>query len=288
MPEVAARKQLEFIIPSIDLAFRESNLTKNDITAVSFAYGPGLEGSLLIGLIAAKTFSYVLDVPLIGVNHLEGHIFSALPEYPNLSPPFLSLLVSGGHTALIEVSNFGKYNLLGDTRDDAAGEAFDKVAKMLDLGYPGGPIIDKLSKRGNPSEFRFPRANTGKDSFDFSFSGVKTAVRLFWERNRGSVKIEDVAASFQEAVVDAIVNKTERAIKQTKMNKLVLGGGVSANLRLREKLKELSKKMGFELYLPSILMCTDNGVMVAVIGYYKFIRGETSELSLDVVSNLAI
>jgi N6-L-threonylcarbamoyladenine synthase len=289
VPEVAARKQLEFIIPTLDKAFKDANVGKGDIDGIAISYGPGLEGSLLVGLIAAKVLALSLGVPLIGINHLEGHIFSALADFPTLEPPFLSLLVSGGHTALVIVTDYGNYEVLGDTLDDAAGEAFDKVAKLLGLGYPGGPIIDKIAKEGDPKKFNFPRADTGKNSLDFSFSGLKTSVKFFLEKNKNnSIKLEDIAASFQEAVVDAILVRVERAIKKTRQNKLVLGGGVSANSRLREKLRKLSEKLNFQLYLPSLGMCTDNGAMIAIIGYYYYINSKFSTLDLDVDSSLNI
>ena len=288
VPEVAARKQLEFILPTLDMAIKRSGLSYGDIDAISVSYGPGLEGSLLVGLIAAKTLSFLLKKPLIGVNHLEGHIFSTLSTYLDLTPPFLSLLISGGHTMLVLVKDYGVYEVLGDTLDDAVGEAFDKVAKFLGLGYPGGPIIDKMAREGNPEAIRFPRANTGKDSLDFSFSGLKTAVRVFMEKEGKNYKIEDIVASFQEAVVDAIIVRVKRAIEKTKEIKLVLGGGVSANSRLRERLKMLSRDMGFELYLPPLNMCTDNGAMIGIIGYYYFKKGIFSDLFLDVKSSLSL
>ncbi len=288
VPEVAARKQLDYILPTLDLAQKEANIEKTDIDAVAVSYGPGLEGSLLVGLIAAKTISFILNIPLIGVNHLEGHIFSALPEFPELTPPFLSLLVSGGHTMIVDIKDYGVYEVLGDTLDDAAGEAFDKVAKLLGLGYPGGPIIDKMAKKGNPKAISFPRANTGKDSLDFSFSGLKTAVRFFYEKNKDDFKIEDIVASFQEAVVDTLVVRIERAIRMTNKRRVVLGGGVSANSRLRAKLKELSLRVGFELYLPPLRMCTDNGAMIGVVGYYYYNKGRFSDFSLDVKSSLSL
>ncbi len=288
VPEVAARKQLEFILPTLDMAIKSSGLSYGDIDAISVSYGPGLEGSLLVGLIAAKTLSFLLKKPLIGVNHLEGHIFSTFSTYLDLTPPFLSLLISGGHTMLVLVKDYGVYDVLGDTLDDAVGEAFDKVAKLLGLGYPGGPIIDKMAKKGNPEAIRFPRANTGKDSLDFSFSGLKTAVRVFMEKEGKNHKIEDIVASFQEAVVDAIIVRVRRAIEKTKETKLVLGGGVSANSRLRKRLKSLSRDMGFELYLPPLNMCTDNGAMIGIVGYYYFKKGIFSDLSLDVKSSLSL
>ncbi len=288
VPEVAARKQLEFILPTLDMAIKSSGVSYEDIDAISVSYGPGLEGSLLVGLIAAKTLSFLLKRPLIGVNHLEGHIFSTFSTYLDLEPPFLSLLVSGGHTMLVLVRNYGVYEVLGDTLDDAVGEAFDKVAKLLGLGYPGGPIIDKMAKKGNPEAVRFPRANTGKGSLNFSFSGLKTAVRVFMEKEGKNYKIEDVVASFQEAVVDAIIGRVKRAIEKTRETKLVLGGGVSANSRLREKLKLLSRDMGFELYLPPLSMCTDNGAMIGIIGYHYFKKGLFSDLFLDVRSSLSL
>ncbi len=288
VPEVAARKQLEFILPTLDMAIKSSGLSYGDIDAISVSYGPGLEGSLLVGLIAAKTLSFLLKKPLIGVNHLEGHIFSTFSTYLDLTPPFLSLLISGGHTMLVLVKDYGVYDVLGDTLDDAVGEAFDKVAKLLGLGYPGGPIIDKMAKKGNPEAIRFPRANTGKDSLDFSFSGLKTAVRVFMEKEGKNHKIEDIVASFQEAVIDAIIVRVRRAIEKTKETKLVLGGGVSANSRLRKRLKSLSRDMGFELYLPPLNMCTDNGAMIGIVGYYYFKKGIFSDLSLDVKSSLSL
>ncbi len=288
VPEVAARKQLEFLLPTLNMSLKEAKIDLNDVDAISVSYGPGLEGSLLVGLISAKTLSFLLNIPLIGVNHLEGHIFSAFPEYSELVPPFLSLLVSGGHTSLINVYDYGEYEILGDTLDDAAGEAFDKVAKLLGLGYPGGPIIDKVSKKGDPKAILFPRADTGRDSLDFSFSGLKTAVKFFLDKSKNKFSIEDIAASFQEAVVDAILIRVRRAIKKTGQKKLVLGGGVSANSRLREKLINLSRELDFKLYLPSLKMCTDNGAMIGIIGYYYYKKEKFSSLLLDVNSSLSL
>lgn len=279
VPEIASRKHLELINPVIGEALREAKVTFKELGLVAVTSGPGLVGSLLVGLSTAKAIAYVHNLPLIGVNHLEGHIYSNLLEHPHLKFPFLSLIVSGGHTSLVYVKEEGSYELLGSTRDDAVGEAYDKVAKLLNLGYPGGPLIDKLAQRGNPQKIDFPRAYLGK-SLDFSFSGLKTAVLYYLQGSkRGRKKIlplrgsnlEDICASFQQAVVDVLREKTFRAAAEKKARRVVLGGGVAANRTLRRELGKGNAKGKVEVYFPSPGLCTDNAAMIACAGYSRFL-----------------
>ncbi|MBN1622547.1 MAG: tRNA (adenosine(37)-N6)-threonylcarbamoyltransferase complex transferase subunit TsaD [Endomicrobiales bacterium] len=279
VPELASRAHIENINWVYEAALKNARLTTNDIKkrvdAVAYTHGPGLAGALLVGQVTAQTISYLNDKPLVDVNHLEGHIYSALLEYPGLCPPYLSLIVSGGHTELVLVYDYGRYKVLGSTRDDAAGEAFDKVAKMLNLSYPGGPVIDKLSKKGNPEKIKFPRPYLWP-TWEFSFSGLKTAVVNF-VKNSGALdksKVADICAAFQQAVVDTLAEKTIQAAKKFKMKKVVIGGGVAANSLLRDELVKRAKKEKIEVYLPSRALCTDNASMIACAGYYKYISGK--------------
>ncbi len=282
VPELACRKHLENINSLISIAIKEAKIKFSDLSAVAVTNGPGLVGALLIGVMVAKTISYVYQLPLISVNHLEGHIFANFLQsriarirntnYTNnkVKPPFLALIVSGGHTDLLIVKKIGQYQILGRTRDDAVGEAFDKIAKLLNLGYPGGPIIDRLAKKGNPEAIKFPRPYLW-GSWDFSFSGLKTAVVNYVRRHevRGTrYQIKDIAASFQAAVVETLVKKTLKAAEKFKIKKIVLGGGVAANSALRAAFAE-EKKNGWEIYYPEPEFCTDNAAMIACTGYYK-------------------
>lgn len=285
VPELASRAHLEFLPLALDSALRQSNLSLSDIKAIAVTCGPGLIGCLIVGVSLAKSLSYVLHLPLIGVNHLEGHLHSYLLTR-DIKPPFVGLVVSGGHTSLVLVKDYGDYSSLGETRDDAAGEAYDKVARMLELGYPGGPLIERLARDGNPESIKFPRAIP--NSLDFSFSGLKTAV-LYYIRQHGITNAADIAASFQAAVVDTLVKKCLMALKKTGVKKIVLGGGVSANSALRRALKEAGKKEGVGVYFPPKRLSTDNAAMIAAIGYQHLQRGERSNpFSLEATANLRL
>ena len=275
VPELASREHIKNINFVIEKALKAAGLSFakfKKISAISYTKGPGLAGSLLVGQITAQTLALIYDLPLVDVNHLEGHLYAALLENPGLRPPFLSLIVSGGHTELVIVSGFGKYKFLGGTRDDAAGEAFDKVAKLLKLPYPGGPHIDKLSKSGNPEAVNFPRPYLW-ENWDFSFSGLKTAVVNYTMKTK-KFKTADVCASFQQAVIDTLVAKSLKAAAEFKMYKLVLGGGVSANSELRRQITKAAARRGIDIYLPSLEYCTDNAAMIACAGYFKLIAGK--------------
>ncbi|MCX8117286.1 MAG: tRNA (adenosine(37)-N6)-threonylcarbamoyltransferase complex transferase subunit TsaD [Desulfobacterota bacterium] len=294
VPELASRRHLEAIVPIVEEALRGAGLTLEEIDAVAVTQGPGLVGSLLVGLSFAKSIAFGRKLPLIGVNHLEAHLSAIFLEPRRPRFPYVGLVVSGGHTALFHVEGFGKYHLLGQTRDDAAGEAFDKVAKWLGLGYPGGPIIDRLASEGNPKAIRFPRASISKDSFDFSFSGLKTAViqyvKAHWnpEEALPPGAIQDIVSSFQEAVVDILIKKTFHAARHLGAKRVVLSGGVAANRRLRQRMAEVASDEKVRLYLPSPEFCTDNAAMVGVVGYEYLKRGIQSPLSLNAFSSLAV
>jgi len=288
VPELASRRHIEMIYPVVDEALKTAGVSLSDVSGIAVCKGPGLIGSLLVGCSFAKAISYATNIPLLGVNHLEGHIFSSfLGEYaPDF--PFLALIVSGGHTSIYKVDGFGKYTELGRTRDDAAGEAYDKVSKLLGLGYPGGPVIDRLAREGNPNAIRFPRAYLPK-SLDFSFSGLKTAVLNFLKEKGlyqkkievDSALIRDISASFQKSVVDVLVRKTEWAIKRTFVKRIVLSGGVAANSELRRRMIEMAGERGVELFLPPISLCTDNAAMIASAGYFHLNSNNIAGLDLN-------
>lgn len=291
VPELASRNHLEKILPVIEKAMADANVAWSDLDGIAVTYGPGLVGSLLVGLSAAKALAFALRIPFRGVNHLEGHLMAIFLEDTTVSFPFLGLLVSGGHTSLYRVEGFGAYRLLGQTRDDAAGEAFDKVAKLLGLGYPGGVVIDRLSGKGDPQAFSFPRAMTSAKTLDFSFSGIKTAVRYFVERNEPTfiqARMTDLIASFQEAVVDSLILKLSQAVSATGVRRVVLSGGVASNRRLRKRLTELAGKEGLTVHFPSPQLCTDNAAMVAAVGYRHLRDGKSSPLSLNAEANLLL
>jgi len=278
VPELASRRHIEMIWPVVDEALNSASLKFSDLSAVSVTYAPGLIGSLLVGVCFAKSLSFVNNLPLIAVNHLEGHIFSTFLEHdPKF--PFLALIASGGHTSIYIVSDVGHYAEVGRTRDDAAGEAYDKVAKLLGLGYPGGPFIDILAGKGDPEAISFPRARV-QDSLDFSFSGLKTAV-LYHVKKNPETRKEDIAASFQAAVTDVLINRVIEISKKENIVNVALSGGVSANSGLRSVFKKTAASKGWELYLPSRHLCTDNAAMIASAGYYRFKRGETADMSLN-------
>ncbi|MBI4618793.1 MAG: tRNA (adenosine(37)-N6)-threonylcarbamoyltransferase complex transferase subunit TsaD [Desulfobacterales bacterium] len=287
VPELASRRHVEAIIPVIEDALAVANLSLDEIQGIAVTQGPGLVGSLLVGLSVAKSIAYVKNIPIVGVHHIEGHISAIFLEEDNLGFPFISLVVSGGHTSLYLVHGLDDCRLLGHTRDDAAGEAFDKVAKLLNLGYPGGVVIDRLAKEGNPKAVDFPRAFMSHDSLDFSFSGIKTAV-LNYVRTRSkeviSGQINDIVASFQEAIVDVLVIKTLTAALSSGVNTIVLAGGVASNTRLRTRLKEMAEEKGLRVFIPSPILCTDNAAMIAGIGDYYLRKGKTSSLDINAVS----
>lgn len=294
VPELASRRHIESIVPIVTEALEMGKVTLRDIDGISVTQGPGLVGSLLVGLSFAKSLSFVTRLPFVGVNHIEAHISAIFLEEKPPKFPFIGLVVSGGHTSLFRVDGFGKYKRLGQTRDDAAGEAFDKVAKLLSLGYPGGPVIDELSKSSNPKAIRFPRPTLGKNSLDFSFSGLKTAVVNYVKSHPepaggySEELIRDIVSSFQEAVVDVLVKKTLQAAQNQGLRRIVLSGGVAANRRLRERIKEEASQQKVKVYIPSPSFCTDNAAMVGVIGYEYLKRGIQSPLSLNAFSNLPL
>jgi N6-L-threonylcarbamoyladenine synthase len=275
VPELACRKHIEAIGPVFRAALDEAGLTLAELDAVAVTRGPGLIGALLVGVSFAKSLAYATGKPLIPVNHLEGHICSAFLEVPSLACPFVCLVVSGGHTELYHCEAPGRYRLLGQTRDDAAGEAFDKVSKLLGLGYPGGPVIDRLARQGNPEAIRFPRAYLEKDSLDFSFSGIKTAV-LHYVRQHGAEKLADIAASFQQAVVEVLVAKTLAAARQCAVERVVVTGGVAANAQLRRAMQDACAAAGYQLVVPHPRLCTDNGAMIAAAAHWRYRQGEAA------------
>jgi N6-L-threonylcarbamoyladenine synthase len=289
VPELASRKHVEAIVPVVNEALAQAGVGFDQINGIAVTRGPGLVGSLLVGFSFAKACSYALGIPWIGVDHLEGHIHSIFLE-PDPPPyPFISLLVSGGHTGIYHVTAFGKSILLGRTRDDAAGEAYDKVAKMLGLGYPGGLVIDRLARQGNPKKIRFPRAQVKKNEFDFSFSGLKTAVNRYLQTHsaEGQSRIYDIAAGFQEAVADVLVRKTIRAAGAKSCTHISIVGGVAANSRLREKLLKEATANGFQAHLPSPSLCGDNAAMIAAVGHHYLKNGLSDSLDQDVYSRSA-
>jgi N6-L-threonylcarbamoyladenine synthase len=294
VPELASRKHIESIVPIVTEALETAKVTLKEIDGIAVTQGPGLVGSLLVGLSFAKSAAFAAGLPFIGVNHIEAHLSAIFLEEKPPRFPFVGLVVSGGHTSLFRMDGFGKYARLGQTRDDAAGEAFDKVAKLLGLGYPGGPMIDELSKTGNSRAIRFPRAVLSKNSLDFSFSGVKTAVvnyvKTHPEPPGGHPKdfIKDMVSSFQEAVVEVLVKKTVQAAQQQRLKRIVLAGGVAANQRLRQRIKEESLDRKLKVYLPSPPFCTDNAAMVGVVGYEYLKRGIRSPWSLNAFSSLPL
>lgn len=291
VPEIASRKHIVNIMPVLDEALHKAGVTLQDIDRIAVAYGPGLVGALLVGVSAAKTLAFALDKPLVAVNHLEGHIFANFLSHPDLKPPFMALVVSGGHTSLVHVKDYNHFSLMGQTRDDAAGEAFDKVARVMGLPYPGGPQIDKLAKEGNPDAINFPMALNEKGNYEFSFSGLKSAVLNYlnsMKLKHIEVNKADVAASFQKSVVDILVHKAIEATRQTGMNKLVLAGGVAANSSLEEHLRQSAEKNNLKFYYPSKILCTDNAAMIACRGYYQSLTGQFADCDLNAVPYLEL
>ena len=290
VPEVASRKHIESIDEVVQEALDKANIGFNDIDHIAVTYGPGLAGALLVGLSYAKVLAYTLNIPLVGVNHIEGHVSANYIEHKDLKPPFITLIVSGGHTHLVEVKDYGVYEILGRTRDDASGEAFDKIARAMGLGYPGGPIIDRLAKLGNKSAIEFPRAYMD-EGYDFSFSGLKSAVLNYLNAKKmknEEIIVEDVAASFQEAVVEVLSSKAIKAALDKNYKIIALAGGVACNSALREKITEMSKQYGIEIRYPSLVLCTDNAAMIGCAGYYRYINGRRDGMELNAVPNLKI
>lgn len=291
VPEIASRKHVELIIPVINQALEEASMEPGAIDVIGVTYGPGLVGALLVGLSAAKGLAYSLGKPIVGVHHIEGHIAANYLEHKDLEPPFLCLVASGGHSHIIYVKDYKSFEILGQTRDDAAGEAFDKIARALGLGYPGGPLIDKTAREGNSSAIDFPRVNFSGGSLDFSFSGLKTAVLNYlngMEQKNQQIVLEDVCASFQKAVVDVLVNNTLRAAKIKNIRKIALAGGVAANSLLRENMKAAAVENGMDMYYPKPVLCTDNAAMIACAAHYEYISGNISSLNLNAVPGLKL
>ncbi len=291
VPELASRKHIEKINPVIEEALSAAGVGLSDIDAIGVTYGPGLVGALLVGVAEAKAIAYAAKKPLVGVHHIEGHVSANYIENPDLEPPFLCLVVSGGHTHLVLVKDYGVYEVIGRTHDDAAGEAYDKVARAIGLGYPGGPKVDALAKEGNPHAIFFPRAHIEGMPFDFSFSGLKSAVLNYL--NSCQMKGEefnraDVAASFQQAVVDVLVERAQAAADKFHMKQVALAGGVAANSSLRAAMEEACAKRGQKFYRPSPIFCTDNAAMIGTAAYYEFQKGVRSNLELNAVPNLKI
>ena len=291
VPEIASRKHIEKINQVIEEALEQAQVTLTDITAIAVTYGPGLVGPLLVGVSEAKAISFVTGKPLIGVHHISGHISANYIEYPQLEPPFVCLVASGGHSHLVVVNDYGDYEIIGRTRDDAAGEAFDKVARAIGLGYPGGPKIDKLSREGNPNAIPFPRAKIAENEYDFSFSGLKSAVLNYLNscQMRGEdICQADVAASFQKAVIDVLVEHSMHAVKESGFNKFAIAGGVAANSSLRRALELECGKRGILFYHPSLIYCTDNAAMIGAAGYYEYQKGVRHGYDLNAVPNLKL
>ena len=291
VPEIASRKHIEKINQVIEEALSEAGVTLDDLDAIGVTYGPGLVGALLVGVAEAKAIAYAKKLPLVGVHHIEGHVSANYIEHPDLEPPFLCLIVSGGHTHLVIVKDYGEFEILGRTRDDAAGEAFDKVARAIGLGYPGGPKIDKLSKEGNPHAIPFPKATIDGAPYDFSFSGVKSAVLNYINQNKmqgKEIKAADLAASFQQSVVEVLVEHTMLAAKDYHMDKVAIAGGVASNGTLRQAMKEACEKNGRKFYHPSPIFCTDNAAMIGVAAYYEYKKGTRHGWDLNAVPNLKL
>ena len=291
VPEIASRKHIEKINEVIQEALDQAGVKLSEIDVIGVTYGPGLVGALQVGVAEAKAISYAAGIPLVGVHHIEGHISANYIACKELEPPFICLVVSGGHTHLVVVRDYGKYEIIGKTRDDAAGEAFDKVARAIGLGYPGGPKIDRLAKEGNPDAIHFPRAKVEDAPYDFSFSGVKSAVLNYLNgcHMKGEPVVEaDVAASFQKAVCDVLVEHAVQAVKDYGIPKLALAGGVASNSALREAMKAACEKEGVSFYYPSPILCTDNAAMIGAAAYYEYINGVRSGLDLNAVPNLRL
>lgn len=284
VPEIASRNHIEAISRVTKKALEEANVKFDDIDTITPTYGPGLVGALLVGLSYAKALSFAINKPLVGVNHIQGHIAANYITYPELKPPFLCVMTSGGNTQLVHVKNYTEFEVLGKTRDDAIGEAFDKVARLVGLGYPGGPKVDKLAKEGNPNAIELPK--THFDNLDFSFSGIKTAVINLHHKNP-DVNKADLCASFEKTVTEILLENAEKALKQTGLKTIALAGGVSANSYIRNEFLKLEKQ-GIKVYMPDLKLCTDNAAMIASAGYYNFIDGKSNSLDLNAIPNLKL
>lgn len=291
VPEVASRMHIEVVDAVVKSALEEANMSLEQIDAIGVTYGPGLVGALLVGLQYAKGLSLASKKPLVGVNHIEGHICANYIQHKDLKPPFVSLVVSGGHTFIVHVKDYGKYEVIGQTRDDAAGEAFDKVARAIGLGYPGGPKIDKISKEGNKNAIEFPKAKFHDDTLDFSFSGLKSAVLNYINTCKMKdieINVADVAASFQKAVIDVLKENVFLTCERKKVDKIAIAGGVASNSTLREELIKEGKKKGVKILFPDRILCTDNAAMIGSAAYYEFMRGNIANLDLNAKPNLKL
>ena len=291
VPEIASRKHLEQVNGLISLALKEAKLNFSQLSALAVTYGPGLVGALLVGVSTVKALAYSLKLPLLAVNHIEGHIYANWLTHKHIEFPLIGLIVSGGHTALVEMRGHGEYVLLGQTQDDAVGEAYDKVARAMGLSYPGGPLLDRLAQEGNPEAVKLPRAWLGENSYDFSFSGLKTAVLNYLNRasQKGEKVIQaDLAASFQASVVEVLVEKTVRAAKQKGILSVLMAGGVSANSSLRVEMQKRCGQEGLKLYYPPLEFCTDNAAMIACAAHYRYLKGEFANWSLNAVPQLRL
>lgn len=291
VPELASRKHMEKINQVVEAALDEAHMALEDITAVAVTCGPGLVGALLVGVAEAKAIAYGAKKPLVGVHHIEGHVSANFIEHEDLEPPFICLIVSGGHTHLVVVKDYGEFEILGRTRDDAAGEAFDKVARAVGLGYPGGPKVDRAAKKGNPQAIHFPRAKVEGAPYDFSFSGLKSAVLNYINHAKmmgEEIQVADLAASFQHAVVEVLVSHTVEAAGELGYEKVAIAGGVASNSALRDEMRKACKRRGLKLYYPSPVFCTDNAAMIGTAGYYEYINGVRSGWDLNAVPNLKL
>jgi putative glycoprotease GCP len=291
VPEIASRKHVELIMPVVHQALEEAGVSLKEIDAIGVTYGPGLVGALLVGLTAAKAIAFAANKPLVGVHHIEGHIAANYLQEPELEPPFICLVASGGHSHIVHVRSYDEFEILGQTRDDAAGEAFDKISRAIGLGYPGGPLIDKNALTGNSKAIQFPRVTFEDGSLDFSFSGLKTAVLNYlnrMEQTGEKINIPDVAASFQQAVVDVLVRNTIAAAKMKNINKIALAGGVAANTQLRNDMKILAERQGIKVMYPGLVLCTDNAAMIGCAAYYEYLKGKRAGMDLNAVPGLKL
>ncbi len=291
VPEIASRKHVELVLPVIDQALEEASVRLKQVDVIAVTYGPGLAGALLVGLSAAKALAFAAEKPLVGVHHIEGHIAANYLENHMLEPPFVCLVASGGHSHIVYVADYHRFEIMGQTRDDAAGEAFDKTARALGLGYPGGPLIDAQAKKGSSTALDFPRVYFSDGSFDFSFSGLKTAVLNYLNSSaqKGlSIDIPDVCASFQQSVVDVLVHNTIRAAEQKGVSKIALAGGVAANSRLRSGMKEAAERAAMDMFYPRPVLCTDNAAMIGAAAFFEFRRGNAAGLDLNAVPGLKL